>query len=736
MNQPPSRISADVFNHRKAMLVALLASCVVVALACDAPPTLDEIKATQNAGAAARTVVPLRNMIDGGERTSEIFFLYGVALSATGERDAAMWPLRKAMEDPEWIVPAGLQMARDALRTGNFDLSIAASTRVLEHEADNTKALVLRARAQTETRRDIELALADTEAALEIDPDLHPARVSRVVALLALERVEEAAEALEEIETLAYEADPDQPDSARFCGARASFAKEKGEQELADERYTSCLERYPASEILVDDAIKFYESLGQGDRVREILTAALEAAPTVRDFRVGLAMRQAGIGMVEEAEATLREATESENRNHAANAWLDLSGFLLDRERIDEGVDAIASAIALITNPAPELRFRYADALIAAERYDEALAETENMRVAAHQNLARGRVLVAREQWSEALAALDAGLAEWPENAVARYYAAVAAENLGDFDRAVEDFRYSIRSSPVLTDARVRLAKLHHAEGQHEAAIAILRHDIANHPPTADMAELELLILSSVGGRSVVPQHLARVVNRADNVARAISALVEGLRVRNGPQEALDYLISTQADVLDPMYGRLLRDKVGLLANVDRLEEATTLGRSAVEVQPESSPAHAALGLALLLAEKNDESKAAFDRALELDPNNADALMGLARISDLGGDLVTAADLYLKADAAEPRDKVALEAAIDVLTRAERFDEAEKQLELLLEREPYLGPVSLRLVELRVARGATQDPRTRVLAQHAMRFGGAGPAAEKVLAAN
>ncbi len=71
-----------------------------------------------------------------------------------------------------------------------------------------------------------------------------------------------------------------------------------------------------------------------------------------------------------------------------------------------------------------------------------------------------------------------------------------------------------------------------------------------------------------------------------------------------------------------------------------------------------------------------------------------------------------------------------------MLTRAERFDEAEERLELLLEREPYLGRASLRLVELRVARGAATDPRTRVLARHAMRFGGAGPAAEKVLATN
>lgn len=723
------------WSGRAAVIVALATALLAVGCGSD-EPTLEQIKVAQNRGAAAQTVAPLRKRIDAGERSSEILYLYGVALSAAGERDAAMWPLRKAMEDPEWIVRAGMQMSLDAHAAGNNELAIKTASRVIDADPEHAMAYVMRARAQTDTRRNMELAVADTEKALEIDPDLHAARVARTVALLALERVEEAAEALEEMETLAYEEDPDQPASARYCGARASFAKEKGDRALADERYSGCLEKYPGAQILVGDAIKFYESLGQTERVREILTAAVEAAPDVRDFRVGLAMRQAAAGLEDEAEATLRAATESDSPTQAANAWLDLSGWYLDRDRIDDGVEAIANALQLLPNPAPEMRFRYADALIAAERYDEALAETENMRIEAHRNMVRGRVHVARGEWEEGLAAFEAGLADWPENAVARYYSAIAAEGLGNFDRAVEEYRYSIRAATAQTDARLRLAKLHDAEGLFEDAIAILRHDLSSHPSTPEMAELELEIITKVAGQRTVPPHLNAVVNRPGLMQRALSVMTEGLRLRNGPQVALDFLLSTQADVLQPANGRLLRDQVALLVELERSEEAEALARRAIEAHPQSAAAHAAHGLSLLLTERKDAARAAFEKAVERDARNADALMGLGRIADLEGDLGKAAEFYLEADAAEPRDVVAIEAAIDALTRAERLEEAERHLEALLEREPFLGRAALRLVELRVARDAEDAQRTRVLAKHAMRFGGAGPAAEKVLAAN
>ncbi len=689
----------------------------------------------QSSGRVAETVAPLRKMIDSGQSDTELFFMLGRALSAAGDRDAAMWPLRRAMEDPDWLDPAGTQLARDAFQSGNYDTAIKTTTRLLDSKPENVQALTLRARARIESRRNLEEALVDAERAFELSPDREAARIARVMALLALEMEDEAMSALAEIEALAYETDPDQPDSARYCGARATFARERGDLELADERYASCLERYPGSEVLVEDAIKFYEPRGEGERVLEILEAAVADVPDSRPFRVGFALRLAAAGRVEEAEAVFREATQTENPTLAATAWLDLAALLVQLERFDDGIEAMQEGLEFAVEPPPDLVFRLADTLVVAGRLDEALAVAESMSVAAHQYLVRGRVHLERGDYVSALEALDAGLRDWPENAVARYYAAIAAEGIGDYNRAIGEYRYSMRSSAAQTDARWRLAKLHIAEGMYEDALAILRHDVSATPPTPEMVRLELGMLARVSGQTAVPGHLKAIVRVPGEEQRYIAAIAEGLSLRAGPEAAVGFLEQIQVDFAVPANGPLLVEMIRYLADANRAAEGIVLASSGVEANPGSAVFHAALGLARLAVDPEAlAAKEAFDRALELDPGQSYALAGLARVAELEGDVATAVDLYLRSDQAASLDPKALRAAISLLVDAGRNEEAEHHLLRLLEREPYSGQAALRLVELRVARGAGSDERTRALARLALRFGGRGAAAEQVLA--
>ena len=256
--------------------------------------TLDEIRAMHAAGQLKTTVQPLRDMVDAKTDDPEVYFLYGRALSAIGQHDAALWPLRRAMESEDWLVPAGIQFANNAFDTGNNQTAIGVLDKVLEVSPEDVSAIVLRARARIASRKNIESALVDAELALEIDPDSNEAKIARILALLSLEMVEEAGKALEAIEDFAFETAPDEADSARFCGVRASFASEKGDTEVADERYTKCLELFPGAEILVSNAIKFYDGERDAERVISILEAAVEDAPELRTFRIGLARRLSG----------------------------------------------------------------------------------------------------------------------------------------------------------------------------------------------------------------------------------------------------------------------------------------------------------------------------------------------------------------------------------------------------------------------------------------------------------
>ena len=394
--------------------------------------------------------------------------------------------------------------------------------------------------------------------------------------------------------------------------------------------------------------------------------------------------------------------------------------------------------------------FRYADILLIGERYDEALALAKSMKVPAHQFLIRGRVYLARKEYAEALAELGKGLQAWPDNPVARYYAALAAEGVGDYERAVEEYRYSIRAGASETDARLRLGRLHYAEGAVQYAMVILRHDLTNNQSDIEMAELELEILATQGKAVAVPDHLLSVVNRPGAWQRAIAAIARGMNLNAGPAIAVKFIEESSADLTDVANKQLLREYVRYLADDGRVEASIAAAEASVTSHPDEAVFHSILGMALLRsAGVDDESEAdesaenfvanpakanaEFDRAIELDANEPYALAGAGLVAQVAGKKETALDYYLRANAADPNDAAPLQQAIDILLELGRVEEAEANLEKVLERNSYSGPAALKLLELRVARGAGDEPRSVALANLAMRFGGNGPAAAKVL---
>ena len=111
-----------------------------------------------------------------------------------------------------------------------------------------------------------------------------------------------------------------------------------------------------------------------------------------------------------------------------------VASFNVDHGDLDEAIAAFAQARELDTTEDPQLLLGYADALVIAKRYDEASKLIDQMKVPAHQLVVRGRIELERGDPAAALKLFDEGMRLWPNNAVARYYAAIAAERLGDFD--------------------------------------------------------------------------------------------------------------------------------------------------------------------------------------------------------------------------------------------------------------------------------------------------------------
>jgi tetratricopeptide (TPR) repeat protein len=644
------------------------------------------------------------------------------------------------MDNEDWLEPAAMRLGQNGLATGNYELSIRAMDQLLEKNTDHIPGLMVRGSAYLHSRQSYEAALADFERLVELSPDRLDTYAPLASALLGLHRPEEALEVIEEARKRSREGDVGlgpNPDDAFWCGARASFASDAGNEVEASRILDECLETDPTSETLVTGAVEFYDRHGHGARSIEILKAAYAQAPESRSFRIGLVRRLHGLGESAEAEEILRAATAREDPAMAATAWADLARFLLQNGRTEAGVSAFETLLDLVATPAADVLFSYAEGLIAMGRYGDALEIARSTPAEVHRSMIRGRVEFARGEYDAALRELEQAMLLWPDSAPIRYYSALAAEHLGDFDRAVEEFRHAIRSDSNLLAARQRLARLHMAEGADRQALAILRYSASTDElvQDAESALLEIELLArlgkevNVGGLPSSPDR-----SHAEMRSLALAAIARGAAHRGGPDATLGVL--DEAGVIDPSDFSMLsalRLRIQALVELGRAAEATEIARGIVDAYPGNADYWALLGGALMeSSESRVEARSCFERALEHEATNVAALTGLAEISATTGSLEEAVSLYSRAVEADPKARESLLGLVAVHAELGREAEGRAALEsYLVMGDSYDGRAALRLA--RMLRSENTD-RSLELARRALRFG-AGDEAAKLVAA-
>ena len=696
---------------------------VVFLLACESSreARLDEVRSRQAAGQFAPTLEPLRELLDETPDDPELNHLFGMALLLTRQPDLAIWPLRKAAQHPDRAVEDGLLLAQALLRGGSAEDAIPVLNRVLELSPDRLDTLRFLIEAKLAAKHNEEV-LTDVERLLELAPDDPEALIARLVALLSLDRAEEAEEAFAAVAATMQtdESSGDWP--PRICAATATFLIEKGDAAASETMWNDCLERFPAEEVIVFSALEFFADHGQSNRSIEILRAAHGEEPTHLNFVSALASRLGGRGETEEAERLLLAATHDGVND--VQGWFALAQYHESRDEIEQARDAMEQGLRLRTEAPPVQIAGFVDLLIRAgdlDRAEEMLNHFEGEPVL--ENLLRGRLLLARGKPEEAIEALETGLTLWPDNSVGRELVAEAAEQLGDYDRALAEYVEAVRNDEQNRGAVLGLLDLLEALGRGNEAAAILSLFLRKNPNDAEV----LLRTVRVAGRANQRELADRAIETLSTMPSQRGALAAELAgnqaARFGPAAGADAIRRARLDLTRPANGTALRALVEYLVASGQPDEALTETKSAVAAHPEESLFHELHGYALLKSGAPVQAGKALERALELEPERAAALAEVAALTASQGDRASAIALYDRAYAAEPEQPDYAWQAIQLIAPSSDDAELDRRLEALVAKHGAHAAA----LNLLARRSLERDPeRAFALAQRAVLLRG-GP---------
>lgn len=434
----------------------------LLVLACGDDSLVERARRLQAEGLYDKSMKPLKRALRVDPDDTSALFYQAVAYNNLRKPELAAAGFKRAGEDPFFTAQAGVMEAEIHLAHQDYTEALETSMRVLAVSPDAPRALGQRARARVGLGVDLEAALADVIRYRELKPDGHEMGRVTAVILFRLNRFDEAKEAMSEIETRWLAGDDaihnERGLLTRWCSARARLATASGDHEKPEGLFGYCLREYHDDPEVRGAALGFYKAAGMDEFVEPMLWAMLNERPEHLEARVELAQWLVAQGKVSSATAVLDEGERDATGN---NKYAVLWALVEHHESLGNypaAITALESAMEIQSDP--RLPFRLVDILVQDGRLDRAMELAEQLEGQVYIDLAVGRVLLAEGKPQDALPRFMSGLEVWPENSAAHYFAAQAAEQVGDTELAIVQYGEAVRADPEFASAAARLASL------------------------------------------------------------------------------------------------------------------------------------------------------------------------------------------------------------------------------------------------------------------------------------
>jgi len=579
-----------------------------------------------------KAVIELKNTLQLEPKSDEAYFKLGKVFLQQKKGREAFQAFNTVISINPDHVDAHLRLSQIYLLGKQIDKAREEIQLVLDQEPESVEALKVLSGIQV-LERNLEGAIGSLEKAVKISPEEASVQLSLARLYLIARKIDQAKEAYSK----AIDLDP------RVTAAYVELSqllKAEGKAEQAEELLIKMVEQSDAKHIDMAVLAAFYESEGKWDLAEKTYLKAVDLSP-----------------------------------KEDISPYIRLSNYYKKRGDYEKSISQVEAALKVkddlnLRVYLGDLYYDFRQIDKAETIVDEVLAKDKGVPTA---NFLKGKILIVKREFEEAIERLDYVLRENPNAYMAYYYKGLALTSSGQNELGENNLVKALEGNPQNLKARLLLAEAYlrrrNVELAREQVEATLKLDPKGIQPIMLKGALKVLEKDLKGAEETylkaielapkfAPAHVKlglvyRYMHRRDD---SRSQFDKALKINPLQVDALTMLVADymsdqqfdQAIEIAERHREHVRENNAMVAFLNYLEarvylvkgepvEAEEKLKAALELNPAMVEVYRALASLYASLGRVGEARSQYESLLEQDPNSLSAYMALGIIAEQEG---------------------------------------------------------------------------------------------------